>query len=141
MSEGRASVAGPLGLEDSSVDHTPIFPVPGNAISNEPGVPLSRQHSGNEPGSLQPEKIGRTALRTAGGRTDARKVALRHLLPLGPPAGAQTGCRAGGASAGPAPLASPSSWKSCQALRLRAERRALSYPILSSFNSRAAFSR
>src|SRR5690349_1083187 len=36
-----------------SVDVTPLFPVPGNAISNEPGVPLSRKRSGKGPGSLQ----------------------------------------------------------------------------------------
>jgi hypothetical protein len=34
---------------------TPLFPVPGNAISNEPDVPLSRYSSGKGPGSLQPE--------------------------------------------------------------------------------------
>jgi hypothetical protein len=41
------------------LDVTLLYPVPGNAISNEPDVPLSRSRSGKGPGSLQPKRASR----------------------------------------------------------------------------------
>ena len=60
---------------DASVDQTPLIPVPGNAISNEPGVPLSRWSWRKGPGSLQPEQKAlrreyTSALRTSAGYVD-----------------------------------------------------------------------
>src|SRR5262249_2529742 len=70
-SEETASTAPPHVPADAAVYVTPLFPVPGNAISNEPSAPLPRKHSGKGPGSLQPQQIGDPALRAEVMRTAA----------------------------------------------------------------------